>query len=112
MTITLDTTIDDLRRQSFVSVRAYSVCRNAHIENIQQLLQFDKSALLKVRNCGRKTLSEILDIKEKLDNLFPNNTNIEEEECVEIEDSPADIVRKKISLLHPTKKFQLDNWID
>lgn len=111
MTITLDTTIDDLRRQSFVSVRAYSVCRNAHIENIQQLLQFDKSALLKVRNCGRKTLSEILDIKEKLDNLFPNNTNIEEEVCVEIEDSQADIARKKISLLHPTQKYQLDNWI-
>ncbi|MCM1140327.1 MAG: hypothetical protein NC453_17300 [Muribaculum sp.] len=111
MTINLDTTIDDLRIQGVFSVRAYSVCRNAHIENIQQLMQFDKSSLLKVRNCGRKTLSEILDFKEKLDNLFPNNTNIGEEVDEIIEDSPADIARKKISFLHPTQMLLLDNWI-
>lgn len=111
MTITLDTTIDDLRRQGIVTVRAYSVCRNAHIENIQQLMQFDKSSLLKVRNCGRKTLSEIVDVKEKLDNLFTNNIKIEEEQREDKVEGPADIAGKKISLLHPTQKLLLDNWI-
>lgn len=111
MTITLDTTIDDLRRQGVISVRAYSVCRNAHIENIQQLMQFDKSALLKVRNCGRKTLSEILVIQEKFGNLRPDNTDIETGQGEEKVASLADIVKKKLSLLHPTQKYQLDNWI-
>lgn len=112
MTLTLDTTIDDLRKQGIFSVRAYSVCRNAHIENIQQLIQFNKSGLLKIRNCGHLPLSELLDIKKKFENLFLNNNSANEDgQCKEKVDSLTDIARKKISHLHPTQRYQLDNWI-
>lgn len=111
MTITIDTTIDDLRRQGFLSVRAYNVCRIALIESIQHLMQFDNSALLKIRNCGNKTLSEILEIKEKFKDIFPEGTDIKDGQWREKRDSLADIAKKKISFLHPPKKNQLSNWL-
>lgn len=111
MAITPDTTINELREQGVFSVRAYSVCRHAHIENIQQLMQFEKDELLKVRNCGCKTLSEILDVRTKFEDIFTNCKKIVDLQCDEKIESLSDIVKKKISYLHPTQKYQLDNWL-
>lgn len=112
MTISLDTTIDELRTQGIVSVRTYNVCRNANINNLHQLLQFDTTDLLKVRNCGRKTFSEIIDVKTKFKDILAKNLIPENEHTEPSENRPVDIARKKVSNLHPSAKYQLNNWLE
>ena len=61
--VTLETSIKDLNRLGLLTVRAMNVCRNGGIETLGQLLAIDKIELLKVPNCGRKTLMEFIAVR-------------------------------------------------
>lgn len=61
--ITLDYSIYQLHQLGLISVRAMNVCRRANITNVQQIIDLDTTALLDIRNCGKKTLSEIQAVK-------------------------------------------------
>lgn len=112
MTISLDTTIEVLKIMGMLSVRAYNTCRNARINNMHQLMQIGMTDLLKVRNCGCKTLKEIMDIQTKFADIAnepPVNDNTELESKKE---NSIDIVKSKLSCLHPSAQYKLNSWLE
>jgi len=48
-----------------LSVRALNCLKSAEVETLGQLVQYEKGELLKFRNFGRKSLSELDDLLEK-----------------------------------------------
>ncbi|MEX1122043.1 MAG: DNA-directed RNA polymerase subunit alpha [Balneolales bacterium] len=57
----LKTSIEDLN----LSVRAYNCLKSANINSISELVEKDESELLKFRNFGRKSLTELLEVIEE-----------------------------------------------
>jgi DNA-directed RNA polymerase subunit alpha len=57
----LKTSIEDLN----LSVRAYNCLKSANINTIAELVSRDESDLLKFRNFGKKSLSELVDVIEE-----------------------------------------------
>jgi DNA-directed RNA polymerase subunit alpha len=57
----LKTSIEDLN----LSVRAYNCLKSANINSIAELVSRDESDLLKFRNFGKKSLSELVDVIEE-----------------------------------------------
>ena len=57
----LKTSIEDLN----LSVRAYNCLKSANINTIAELVSKDESELLKFRNFGRKSLSELVEVIEE-----------------------------------------------
>lgn len=57
----LKTSIEDLN----LSVRAYNCLKSANINSIGELVSKDESELLKFRNFGRKSLTELLEVIEE-----------------------------------------------
>lgn len=56
--------IVDLCQDGKVSVRAANSCNQLQIETIADLASCNRSDILKARNCGKKTLFELIDILE------------------------------------------------
>ena len=48
-----------------LSVRSYNCLKNANIYTVQQLLDMETDALSKIRNLGKKSLEELLEVREK-----------------------------------------------
>ena len=57
----LKTSIEDLN----LSVRAYNCLKSANINSISELVEKDESELLKFRNFGRKSLTELIEVIEE-----------------------------------------------
>ncbi|MEX0685236.1 MAG: DNA-directed RNA polymerase subunit alpha [Balneolales bacterium] len=57
----LKTSIEDLN----LSVRAYNCLKSANINSISELVEKEESELLKFRNFGRKSLTELLEVIEE-----------------------------------------------
>lgn len=62
----LKTSIEDLN----LSVRAYNCLKSANINTIGELVSRDESELLKFRNFGRKSLTELLEVIEEKNLVF------------------------------------------
>ena len=106
--IVLDATIEELNRLGLLSVRAMNACRSGGIVTLENILNIDKIELLKVRNCGRKTIAEICAIRDKFAYLTPE-INTEAEDVVEF--SELDEAQSKYEHLHPSVSVNLRSWI-
>ena len=53
-----------------LSVRALNCLKAAEVETLGELVQFNKTALLKYRNFGKKSLTELDDLLESLNLSF------------------------------------------
>lgn len=113
--ISADTTIEELYRLGHMSVRAMNVCLSGEIKTIAQLLKTDKPHLLRIRNCGQKTVNELCEIRERYKHCLQNNatdtTAIEPLIAIMKEDTGLMVAKKKIELLSPSSVVQLKGWI-
>ena len=98
--ISADTTIEEMYRLGLISVRAMNVCRSGEIKTLIQLLKTDKFNLLKIRNCGRKTLVELDEIIEHYSHyLQEQHIDVEENPVIVVEETELKDAQKKIELL-------------
>ncbi|MCM1139792.1 MAG: hypothetical protein NC453_14590, partial [Muribaculum sp.] len=111
MKISLDTTIDELNMIGILSVRAYNAFLRAKITDLRQLMGVKDSDLLNIRNCGRKTASEIIYIKNRYEKML--SKELDEEKIAYLLSHPDQraIVNIKMSYLPPASKYILNNWI-
>lgn len=110
--ISADTTIEEMYRLGLMSVRAMNVCRSGEIKTLIQLLKTDKLNLLRIRNCGRKTLVELDEIRERYNHYSQErHTDVEENPVIVIEETELKDAQKKIELLAPNSVVQLKGWI-
>lgn len=60
MTITRFTTISEIYEDGLISIRAFHCCQAQKIRTVEDLYFFNKEySLCKIRNCGKKTISEL-----------------------------------------------------
>ena len=110
--ISADTTIEEMYRLGLISVRAMNVCRSGEIKTLIQLLKTDKFNLLKIRNCGRKTLVELDEIREHYSlYLQEQHIDVEENPVIVVEETELKDAQKKIEFLAPNSVVQLKGWI-
>lgn len=108
--ISEDTTIEEMYRLGLISVRAMNVCRSGEISTLGQLLKMGRYGLHKIRNCGRKTIDEIEEIKTRYNNCAsPVSECIEEIPIVEQENELIE-ANKKLELLSPNSVVHLKGW--
>ena len=106
--ISSDTTIEEMCRLGLISVRAMNVCRYGEIKTLIQLLKADKFNLLKTRNCGRKTIIELDEIRENYSHyLQEQHIDVEENPVIVIEETELINAQKKIELLAPNSVVHL-----
>lgn len=65
MTITSDTSIHDIAEAENFSARALNVCLSAGFTTLGELIEFSREKLVKLPNCGTKTLSELEMVRNK-----------------------------------------------
>ncbi len=110
--ISSDTTIEEMCRLGLISVRAMNVCRYGEIKTLIQLLKADKFNLVKIRNCGRKTIIELDEIRENYSHyLQEQHIDVEENPVIVIEETELTNAQKKIELLAPNSVVHLKGWI-
>ena len=56
-----------------IGIRAYNVCRNADIKTLGQLASIKKNDLVKMRNCGNRSIIELETILNKYHLTFGMN---------------------------------------
>lgn len=105
--VTLETSIKDLNRLGLLTVRSMNVCRNGGIETLGQLLAIDKIELLKVPNCGRKTLMELDVLRTNYETALA-----EEKQSKIIEDIELATALNKFNYLSPTESVKLKTWVE
>lgn len=110
--ISAETTIEELYKLGLISVRAMNVCRFGEINNLVQLLRTDKLHLLRIRNCGRKTLVELDEFKERYNHYLEQDPtlNVDNNQAI-IDETELINAKKKIELLSPNSLVQLKGWI-
>ncbi|MCM1111396.1 MAG: hypothetical protein NC336_09315 [Clostridium sp.] len=75
MIATLDTPLFDLPGAELLSVRAKNICRASGIETLRDLLDCTEESLSNLKNCGRKSVMELLDLKSDYDrSLFSDGS--------------------------------------
>ncbi len=80
----LDRSVEELE----LSVRAYNCLKAANIKTIRELVSYNEESLLKHRNFGKKSLTEIVEILEKLGySLAPIPQDISDDEDMEFKDT-------------------------
>lgn len=108
--ISVDTTIDEMYRLGLISVRAMNVCRSGEISTLGQLLKMGRYGLHKIRNCGRKTIEEIEEIKTRYNHCAsPLSESVEAISIVEQENELIE-ANKKLELLSPDSVVHLKKW--
>lgn len=105
--VTLETSIKDLNRLGLLTVRAMNVCRVGGIETLGQLLAIDKLELLKVPNCGKKTLMELDILRTKYDINLVGDTQLEIKGDKELEKA-----KDKFMRLSPFASAELKAWTE
>ncbi len=110
--ISAETTIEELYRLGLISARAMNTCRIAGIVDFAQLLKTDKLHLQLIRNCGRKTLVELDEFKERYNHYLQEDAtlNVEHDQVI-IDETELISAKKKIELLPPSSVVRLKGWI-
>ena len=110
--ISADTTIEEMYRLGLISVRAMNVCRSGEIKTLIQLLKADNLNLVKIRNCGRKTLVELDEIREHYSHyLREQHIDVGENPVIVIDETELKDAQKKIELLAPHSVVHLKGWV-
>lgn len=109
-----NTTIDSLNKQGILSVRATNVCNSAGIKTLGQLLSIDELELVKLKNCGRRTIEEFYGIRQKyLNQSIQNQSEIEQKQPDSDEDENVELKEalKEYSLLSYAAQDKLNKWV-
>lgn len=112
MMINPNTTIESLNKLGILSVRATNVCNCAGIKTLGQLLAIDDLELVNLKKCGRRTIEEFYEIRQKYSIQFSQyqlNTENKQpgsEENVELKEA-----FKKCSMLSYASQDKLNKWI-
>jgi len=69
--------IDDLYKKQQLSVRSYNVCRYNGLDSINKLKEYylTNSSFEKLRNCGRRSNEELIEVCKKYQTKNADNTN-------------------------------------
>ena len=71
-------TLDQIYDTEWMSVRTYNVCKDNSLTDIEKLLNYyrDNHTFINLRNCGRKSNNELIEICEKYNDINTNEINI------------------------------------
>lgn len=97
ITEVVDKTLEELSSEEFLSVRTINICRYAELTNLSLILKYynAKGSFLHIKNCGRKSNKELIDLCEKhnaLSSITADNL------IMNISDIPLDILAKENSM--------------
>lgn len=70
-------TIDEIYKNEEISVRSYNVCRYNGLDSIDKLIEYylTNSSFEKLRNCGRRSNEELIEVCKKYKTTNADNTN-------------------------------------
>src|SRR5690606_36121989 len=71
-------TIDEIYKNKKLSVRSYNLCRNNGLDSMEKLLEYysKNRSFLYLRNCGRKSNEELIEVCKKFKTTDSDNINI------------------------------------
>lgn len=75
-------TIDEIYKNKKLSVRSYNLCRNNGLDSMEKLLEYysKNRSFLYLRNCGRKSNEELIEVCKKFKTTDSDNINIHSSE--------------------------------
>ena len=109
--ISAKTTIAEMYRLGLISVRAMNVCRSVGITTLDLILKTESREFRRIRNCGRKTIEEIEEIRARYHNCSRSVLEKKEEGSVDERVNELIEANKKFDLLSPNSVVRLKGWI-
>lgn len=75
-------TIEEIYKKEEISVRSYHVCKNNNLNTVKDLKEyfFVRKTFENLRNCGRKSNEELIEICNKYQNTYFEEVNVEKKE--------------------------------
>lgn len=98
-------TIDEINKKGEISVRSYNVCKQNNLNSVKDLIKYltKRKTFISLRNCGRKSNEELLEICEKYrENIL---------ECIGNKGEKESSLKEIISNLTRVQRYVINSFI-